>query len=208
MARVGRKNKTKFVLCKELVILVVVLVAMLVATICLSIPSKAEKQLEEFNVAINTYNSTNSTSYGLLGDDHVFKKAELKDVEKAINDSSKGSAEEPAYAYVLYGSLENSKVLEFLSIINTEAKNREKDCVYFYNSSKVDNQEDKEDESFLAEIANDEKVFKESETCEVDLLKTPAFYVYKNGEIVLSSLTYDDNTLYNWHQMIRIAFSL
>ncbi len=207
MARVGRKNKTKFVLCKELVILIVVLVAMIVTTICLSIPSKAEKELEEFNTAINTYNSANSTSYGLLGDDHVFKKADLSDVEKAIADSN-GTEEAPKYVYVLYGSLENSTVLEFLSLIDTEAKNRERDRVYFYSSSKVDNQEDKEDESFLAELENDEKVFKENENNEVDLLKTPAFYVYKNGELVLSSISYDENALYNWHLMINHAFAL
>ena len=39
MARTGRKSTVKFQLCKELVILVAVIVAMIVTTIVLSIPS-------------------------------------------------------------------------------------------------------------------------------------------------------------------------
>lgn len=202
MARVGKRNKTKFVLCKELIILVVVLVAMLVTTICLSIPSAKEKELEEFNTAITTYNTANSTNYGLLDDEHVFKKIDLEDLEKEINDSKA----EPVY--VLYGSLENGTVLSYLSLINTNAKNRDVNRVYLYSSDKVEKQEDKDDEEFLAGIERDEKIFKENENYEVDLLVVPAFYVYKNGELVFSSIKIDENGSYNWHIMLNNAFSI
>lgn len=208
MARVGKKSKTKFKICKELVILVVVLIAMIVTTICLSIPSSSSKLLEEYNNAITAYNSANSTSYATLEEDNVFKKASLNQVADAINDS-KGTEEEPKYAYVLYGTLEKAKILEFLSVMNTEAKNREVDTVLFYSSEKVDNQEDKDDESFLAEIQNDEEVFNSSvlaEIDEVDLLVSPAFFVYKNGELVFNSTSGEDT--YNWYIMINKAFSL
>ena len=87
MARTGRRTKTKFVIRKELIILVLVIVAMIVTTICLSIPSAAEKRLEEFNTAITEYNTANSTSYSTLGEDSVIRKASLKKVEQVIEDS-------------------------------------------------------------------------------------------------------------------------
>ena len=80
MAKTGRRNKTKFVLHKELIILVVILIAMIVTTICLTIPSGQEKQLEEFNNAITAYNNANSTQYTLLTEENVIKKAELKNI--------------------------------------------------------------------------------------------------------------------------------
>lgn len=202
MARVGKRSKTKFVLCKELIILVVVLIAMLVTTICLSIPSAKAKELEEFNTAITNYNTTNSTNYGLLDDEHVFEKIEFEDLEKKINESGDSAV------YVLYGSLENGTLLSYLSTINTEAKNREVDKVYLYSSEKVEHQEDKEDEEFLAGIENDEKIFKANDEYEVDLLVVPALYVYKNGELVFSSIKIDADGNYNWYIMLNKAFSI
>ena len=119
MARTGRKSTVKFKLIKELVILVAVIVAMIVTTIVLSIPSESEKVLEEINTAITTYNSTNSTSYSTLGEDYVYKKAELKDLKKAIANTEDGTAEDAEYVYVLYGSLNQSTVLQYLATINT-----------------------------------------------------------------------------------------
>ncbi len=200
MARTGRKNKTKFVITKELVILVVVLVGMIVATICLSIPSKAEKQLDTFNNAITEYNTANSTSYTLLGEDHVYVQADLEKVSEAIENSSSDAV------YIFYGGLANATVLEFLSKIDAEAKNREVEQVYFYNSEKVDNQSDKEDEEFLASIENDEKHFKANDQYKVDLLVTPALYVYKNKELVFSSIESVEEG-YNWNIIINQAFS-
>lgn len=67
------KNKTKFVLHKEL-IFGLGLIAILVVTIVLSIPSEAKKTYEELNNAINSYNTANSTSYNLLAEDNVYKR--------------------------------------------------------------------------------------------------------------------------------------
>ncbi len=209
MARVGKKNKTKFVLRKELIILVFILLAMIVTTICLSIPSKDEKRLEEFNQAISSYNTANSTQYNLLDDQMVFQKANLKGIEKAI-DNSKGTESEPKYTYVLYGSLSNATILENLSAINTEAKNREVKKVYFYASDKVDGQEDLNDADFLAEIEQDETVFNKdvlNGVDKVDLLKPTALYVYKNGELVFNSMKAAEDETYSWSLIINQAFS-
>ncbi len=210
MARVGKRNKTKFILCKELIILILVLIAMIVTTICLAIPSESQKKLEEFNNAITEYNTANNTSFSTLGEDYVFKKASLNDVSSAI-DGSKGTDTEPKYAYILYGSLKDATIIEFLSVINKEAQNREVDTVYLYSSDKVENQEDKDDEQFLAELDNDEKVFNVDVlegVEEIDLLKAPAFYVYKNGELVFNSVSMIEDGSYNWHLVINKAFAL
>ncbi len=210
MARVGRKNKSKFVLCKELIILVVVLVAMIITTICLSLPSSSEKELAEFNDVITEYNTANGTSYATLDEDNVFKMASLDDVTNAINDS-KGSEEEPKYAYILYGSISNSTVIQYLSTINTEAKNREISTVLLYSSAKVDEQEDKDDEEFLSSLHRDEEVFNKDVldgVDEVDLLNVPALLVYKNGELVFNSETIIADGSYNWNIAISKAFAL
>ena len=197
MARTGRRTKTKFVIRKELIILVLVIVAMIVTTICLSIPSAAEKRLEEFNTAITEYNTANSTSYSTLGEDSVIRKASLK----------KG---EPKYAYIIYGSLTDAKICQYLSAIDTEAKNRDVKTVYIYFSDKVDRQEDKEDTDFLNDLEQDEKIFNSDileGIEEVDLLKTPALYVYKNGELVFNSVTIEEDGSYSWDLIINKAFS-
>lgn len=210
MARVGRKNKTKFVLHKELVILVAVLVAMIVTAVCLSIPSASEKRLAELNDAISQYNTANNTSYTGLEEDTVIRKVALKTIDSAIKSSANGSEENPKYVYVLYGSLENATILQNLSVIDTEAKNREVKTVYLYSSEKVDNQEDKDDVSFLASLKNDAEVFNNDVlegVDEVDLLKTTALYVYKNGELVFNSTAIVEDGSYTWNLVINKAFS-
>ena len=210
MARSGRRNKTKFVLHKELIILVLVLVAMIVTTVCLTIPTAGEKRLEEFNNAITEYNTANSTSYTTLEEDSVIRKASLKKLNSEIKNASKGTEENPRYTYVLYGSLSNEIVIQYLSAIDTEAQQREVKVVYLYSSEKVEKQEDKDDVEFLAGLEKDEEVFNADVlegVDEVDLLKTPALYVYKNGELVFNSTTLEEDGSYNWELIINKAFS-
>ncbi|MDE6407157.1 MAG: hypothetical protein K2K48_00710 [Anaeroplasmataceae bacterium] len=210
MARSVRRNKTQFVLRKELIILVLILVAMIVTTVCLSIPSAGEKRLEEFNTAITTYNSTNNTSFTTLDEDSVIRKASIKKVSSEIKSDAKGTEENPRYTYVLYGSLSDSIILQYLSAIDTEAQRREVKVVYLYSSEKVDKQEDKDDVEFLADLEKDEDVFNADVlegVDEVDLLKTPAFYVYRNGELVFNSTTLEEDGSYNWELIINKAFS-
>ncbi|MDE6655491.1 MAG: hypothetical protein K2J85_00700, partial [Anaeroplasmataceae bacterium] len=213
-ARSGRRNKTQFILRKELIILVLVLVAMIITTVCLTIPTSTEKRLEEFNTAISDYNAANSSSWSTLGEDSVIRKASLKKLASEISDDAKGTEENPQYTYVLYGSLTNGTIIQYLSAIDTEAQHREVNVVYLYSSDKVDNQEDKDDVEFLADLEKDEAVFNADVlegVEEVDLLKTPALYVYKNGELVFNSTTIEEeaSNLLNehWVMIINQAFS-
>lgn len=209
MAKTGRRSTTKFILRKELIILVLVLVAMLITTICLSIPYGNEKNLEELNAAITEYNSTTGSSYTLLGEDTVIRKTEMKKVGDHIAES-KGTEADPKYTYILYGSLSDSTILQYLSKIDSEAQQREVKVVYLVSSEKVDTQEDKDDADFLAELEKDEKVFNADVLEgieEVDLLDTPALYVYKNGELVFNSVPVIEDGSYNWELVINVAFS-
>ncbi len=82
--------------------------------------------------------------------------------------------------------------------------------VYIYFSDKVDRQEDKEDTDFLNDLEQDEKIFNSDileGIEEVDLLKTPALYVYKNGELVFNSVTIEEDGSYSWDLIINKAFS-
>ena len=209
MARYGKKNSTKFKLTKELVILVVALVAIIAVTVILSIPSKEEKIIAEYNTAIEEFNTQNSTSHSTLtSDEIVYVKADLADIEKALN--SKGTDEEPEYTYVLYGTLKAATVVQYFNYINEEAKQHEIETIYFYSSSFVDGQEDKDDEEFLAKVDSYENVLNANVlegVDEVDLLKTASFYVYKNGELVFNSNTYVEEGIYNWVQILSEAFS-
>lgn len=210
MARNGRRNKTKFVLHKELIILVLVLVAMIITTICLTIPSAGEKRLAELNDAITEYNTLNNTSYSTLDEDNVIRKASLKQLEKEIKGDTNGTEENPQYTYVLYGSLTNGIICQYISAIDKEAQQREVEVVFLYSSEKVDNQEDKDDVEFLASLEKDENIFNADVlegVDEVDLLKTPALYVYRNGELVFNSTTIEEDGSYNWELIINKAFS-
>ncbi|MDE7162241.1 MAG: hypothetical protein K2N65_05745, partial [Anaeroplasmataceae bacterium] len=82
--------------------------------------------------------------------------------------------------------------------------------VYIYSSEKVDKQEDKDDSNFLVSLEKDEAVFNSNVlegVDEVDLLKTPALYTYKNGELVFNSVTVEEDGSYNWELIINKAFS-
>lgn len=215
MARVGKKNKTKFKLHKELVFLLSAIVIMIAVTIILSIPSESKKTYDEINNAIYAYNATASTSYSTIDEDHVFKKANLGDIKSAIKKSGNGTEEDAKYVYVLYGSLNSAVILQYLSVIDNEAERREVSTVYWYSSEKVEKQEDLEDTKFVSEIEADQEVFNgESEDLvtvgvdPVDLLEYPALLVYKNGKLVFNSNTVEEDGSYNgWDIIISHAFA-
>ena len=63
MASKSRRNRVKFKWTKELFFLIGALLVMIVVTIVLAIPSRAERQLSEVNEAITSYNTDNSTRW-------------------------------------------------------------------------------------------------------------------------------------------------
>ena len=66
MASKSRRNRVKFKFTKELLFLIIFLVAVLTATIGLSMPSKSSRQLEALNDAITDYNQENLIKFSFL----------------------------------------------------------------------------------------------------------------------------------------------
>ena len=201
MAKKNRKNKAKFKWTKELIILLVLLVAMVTATIVLSIPSSKTKTTTSFNEAITAYNTSNSTSYSTLSTENVFVEVEHK---KLLN-----KIEKEVYVYVIYGSLSDGTVLQYLSTINSVATQEEIETVYFYSSAWVEETEDTDTEAFKTKKQELEADINKNVNRDVealDLLEYPALLVFHNGELIFNSQTYSDNEQYTWNMFIQKAF--
>ena len=137
MASKRRKNSTKFKWTKELIILIVALIAIITTTIILSVPSEKEKYTDEINTAITIANASNSqsgTSYNTIPADNVFAEISHKNLVNKINKDE--------YVYVLYGSLNNNTLLENLYAINLMCTNEEIKSVYIFSSLWVEETED------------------------------------------------------------------
>lgn len=200
MASKYKKNKVKFKWSKELIILLVVLVAILITTIVLNIPSAKAKSTKQFNDAIVEYNTANSTSYTTLSEDNVFEKISHEKLVKKIAGKD--------YVYVLYSSLNNATILEQLSSINAKAKDEEIKTVYLYSSEWVEKTEDLETENFKTKKAGIEEDINKSKGKDVDDFSVesyPAILVFHDGEMIFNSQTYDESDEYNWSMYIQKA---
>lgn len=205
MARYGKRNSTKFVFTKELGILLGLIVALIVATVLLSIPNRTDRQIEKYNEAITEFNTVNQTQHATITtEDVVYEDAVYEDFEEIL--SGEGTV------YVLYGTLSLESIVSNFVTINTEAENREIEKIYFLSSEYVDTFEDDlenddDEDIFEATVEGYEKdIFNKNVlegVEEVDLMKSGALLVYKNGQLVFNSTSYTD---YNWTQIINQAF--
>jgi hypothetical protein len=205
MARYGKRNSTKFVFTKELGILLGLIVALIVATVLLSIPNRTDRSIEKYNEAITEFNTVNQTQHATITtEDVVYEDAEYEDFEEIL--SGEGTV------YILYGTLSLESIVSNFVTINTEAENREIEKIYFLSSEYVDTFEDDlenddDEDIFEATVEGYEKdIFNKNVlegVEEVDLMKSGALLVYKNGQLVFNSTSYTD---YNWTQIINQAF--
>lgn len=209
MASKNRKNKVKFKLTPELIVLVAVLVVMLVATIIMAIPSAKQNTTTKFNNSIATYNSsqsssgTSSSSANYLPNDHVFVEVEHSELFKKVKSND--------YVYVLYGNPANSTIAANLASINSICSDLEIKEVCFYSSLWVEKFEDKDTETFnlvAKTLEDDFNTTKAADVEDFDLLTYPALLVFNKGKLVFNSQTYKDETGYNWSMYIQKAFYL
>lgn len=203
MASKYKKNKAKFKWTKELVFLIVAMVAIIVVTIVLSIPSSKQKLTTSINEAIlvanNAASESSSATYNYLPEDNVFEDASH---EKLVD---KVKSEE--YVYVLYGSVNSTTILEQISTINTTAQSEEIGTVYFYSSLWVEETEDLESATFKQEKSSKENELNENKSKDVEefsLLEYPALLVFHNGSLIFNSQQYD-NSEYTWAMYIQKA---
>ena len=203
MASKTKKDTVKFKFTKELLFLIISLVAILVATILLAIPTADEKRTNAYNDAITAYNSANSTSYSTLGYDNVYEDIDYEELTKVLENAE-------GYTYVLYGSTNVGTVLQYMSTINTKAKDAEVETVYLFSSLWVEEQEDLEADDFEVEYkAREEKINsgKQASVEGLSLLEYPALLVFEDGVLVYNSQAYTDSDQYNWEAYIHVAFT-
>ncbi len=201
MASKNRKNKVKFKWTKELIILLVLIVAMITATIVLSIPSKSARTTTKLNNAITANSSSDSSSStNLLPDDNVYVETTHKELLKKIGNDE--------YVYVLYGSLTDSNYTNLLYGINSKASQYEVKTVCLYSSDWVLETDDTDSATFKDKASSLSGDFSYSKgVVKFDYLKSPAILVFHNGEMVMNSQEYDDNDSYNWNQYINKALT-
>lgn len=203
MASKNRRNKVKFKWTKELIFLIVALVAILTATIVLALPTTNDRLTDKINEQITNYNSNNSTEYSTLSNDNVFVEIDSYDeFKKAINTSD--------YAYIYYGVYSNATFLEQISKINTAASNNEVKKVYIYLATEVDETEDKDATSFkrlMAERTDEASNGAASDVKNVDFTVYPSLFVYKDNKLVFNSQT-DEGDELSWSIYINKAFTL
>ncbi len=211
MASKNRKNKVKFKLTPELIVLVAALVVMLVVTIILAIPSAKQNTTTKFNNSIAAYNSSQSSSSSsssnssanYLPNDNVFVEVEHSELFKKVKSND--------YVYVLYGNPTNSTIAANLASINSICSDLEIKEVCFYSSLWVEEFEDKDTEAFnlvAKTLENDFNNDKGADVEDFDLLTYPTLIVFNKGKMVFNSQTYKDETGYNWSMYIQKAFYL
>ena len=201
MASKNRKNKVKFKLTKELVFLVLGLVAILVTSIVLSLESAEEKEIKSINMAIINYNLANDKAYNTITGEDVLEVIEYDDLKSTIS--------QDGYVYIYYGSLTNASYLENLCNINLEALKVKQDAVYLYYSNWVDGQEDLDAPEFKEEAKKrEDEIFNmnndQYDVEDFDITVTPTLLVYKDGDLIFNSQSATEG----WNQIIPIAFGL
>ncbi len=216
MASKSRKNRTKFKLTKELVILVCSIVVLIVAAIIINLPTSASLTLKKYNGAIETYNAQNSTQYSYLPTGHVFKDINLNGIEKKKKSND--------YTFVFYGSLSNATFLENLSVINTAADDYDVKRVYLWYADYVENAttEFKTTAKYREQVSEYEAIINKNINSLVEgsdglylsqnnfeLETYPALLVFKSDSLIYNSQTYskaDDSSDYTWNTYITQAF--
>lgn len=184
--RKGKKNKFKFVWTKELIFLIVGILAMLAAVIVLDQPSASSKIYDEWQAYATTDDSGNVTS--VISTEHNLSKISLNSLAKKVKNSSD-------YIYVFYGTPQDSTCVSYISIFDALADDYGIDKIYYLNADFVYDEEDKTDREFENSI--DEKEAKLNSN--IDFFHYPSLWVFKDGELVFNSETYfdeDTNALY------------
>lgn len=204
MASKSRRNRVKFKWTKELFFLIGALLVMIVVTIVLAIPSRAERQLSEVNEAITSYNTDNSTTYYTIQKDNHLAFLSHSDL---VNQKSSSD-----YTIVWYGSLTDATYLEQLSTFEGYAVKYEVAKVYLYYSTFVDDAKTNETtetltyKNELKKMEDELNANKEADAEAISLEKSPSVFVFKDGKLVYNSQVAGDSSEYNYELHFHKAF--
>ena len=165
-----RREKFKFKWTKELIFLIVGLLAVIITTICLALPTKEDKFLAKWEAA------------------QLPRKAAVSELsESSVLDKINNSGE---YVFVFYGTPEDETSVTNIKTVETTAKAFDIKNVYCIDATEVFETTDevKNTKDFKDKIDSREEALGG-----VDLLKYGSFWVYnEKGELVLDSTTFDN----------------
>ena len=201
MASKSRKNNVKFKWTKELIALIVALVAVITATIIMSIPDPKLEDTNAYNEAIQAYNTANSTSYSYLPNENVFTNVEYDELKDVLSKDGK--------VYVLYGSINSPIFLQYLSYINSVATEEDVEEVYILSSLWYEEAEDVEAEEFKSELKTKQEFLNNGKLADVskfEFAEYPALLVFENGNLTFNSQTYSENTEATWNHFVQKVF--
>ncbi len=206
MASKSKRNRVKFKWTKELFFLIGFLVVLIVVTIVLAIPSRADRQLAEINEAITTYNTANETTYYPLSADNHISVLSHDDLVNKKNDSS--------YTIVWYGSLTDGSYLEQIYTLDqrvSASKNKVSQVYLYYNTFVEDAVKNETTDTLsyknsLRAMEDQLNDGKNPDAEAIDLSKYPSIFVFKEGKLVYNSQIAGDSTEYVIAMQINKAF--
>jgi hypothetical protein len=207
MASKSRRNKVKFKWTKELIFLIVFVVAIGAVSLTLGLVKKfSGRDIKAVNEAIAQFNSSESqTVYTIDTYKNVFKPISYNGLV-----SQKASSD---YKYVWYGTLTSADYLRYLYQINEYAEQYEVSTVYLYYADYVQdaiNNDTHNTESYKTTLKTMEDKLNagRTEAEPIDLEKYAALFVFKDGKLVYNSQIANESDQYNWENQFVKAFSL
>ena len=205
MASKRKKNRVKFKWTKELIILIVLIVAMIGASIALSFPTAERKRIDKYNNAITTYNAENNISYSTLSDKERFRDISFSD----LYDKKKSSG----YTMVFYTTLKTGDFIAQMAKIDDLAEKFKLKYVYILYASYVsdassDKKETKDYRDHLDDLEEEINSDVDKDQDPFDMETYPVVLLFKDNTLIFNSETYKDDTNSSFALCITKAFSL
>ena len=205
MASKRKKNRVKFKWTKELIILIVLIVAMIGAAIALSFPTAERKRIEKYNNAITTYNAENNTSYATLSDKERFRDISFDDLYSKKKSSG--------YTMVFYATLKTGDFIAQMAKIDDLAEKFKLKYVYILYASYVsdastEKKETKDYRDHLDDLEEEINSDVDKDQDPFDMETYPVVLLFKDNTLIFNSETYKNDTNSSFALCITKAFSL
>lgn len=154
----NKYKKVSFVLRKELVIIVLVILALVGATVLLNLPTKEEKLLKEWSAA-----SSDITSVSL------FESVNTKDLDKALAKGGK--------VFVMFGAASDTNSVSLLKAFNDFASTAKVEKIYLLDAT--DYLGDRKADNTL-----DEKLKVLEAKYQISISEIPTAFYFNDGKLI------------------------
>ena len=160
---IKKYSKVKFTLRKELIIMAAVIVIMLVASILLGLPTKAEKFQSEWTTAGASY-----------ANGELYSSTTFEGLEKKL-------AKDSGYIYVYFATSSDTDSVKYFDEVYKLASGLEVEKVYIIDAKFALEHNREENEDFDKKLTKIEEKFKNASGDTIDLSHTPNLWVFKDG---------------------------